>query len=36
MPEGFLVGNVRTEEEVVREREKRGKKKKVVLKGDNR
>lgn len=33
MPEGFLVGNVRTEEEVVREREKS---KKVVLKGDNR
>lgn len=33
MPEGFLVGNVRTEEVVVREREKR---KKVVLKGDNR
>lgn len=33
MPEGFLVGNVRTEEEVVREREKR---KNVVLKGDNR
>lgn len=32
MPE---VGNVRTEEEVVREREKR-RKKKVVLKGDNR
>lgn len=34
MPEGFLVGNVRTEEVVVREREKR--EKKVVLKGDNR
>lgn len=32
MPEGFLVGNVRTEEEVVREREKKN----VVLKGDNR
>lgn len=26
MPEGFLVGNVRTEEVVVREREKRKKK----------
>lgn len=25
VPEGFLVGNVRTEEEVVREREKRKK-----------